>query len=152
MCMRRDGRVCYMQQHRFSMALTPPWSAMRPWKHKTKQVRSVFQVRRNTPEQLSSFTVQSDVWKRTGKPSRREASQKMVMMTCFVRGFIPSDNWWFATIYGVCPFPWLSGHICRRRQNNKIQKKKKKKFHNQYKDRSGRLMSCNSLRSFLPVC
>lgn len=31
---------------------------------------------------------------------------------------IPSNNWRFATVHGVCPFPWLPGHVCRKKNRN----------------------------------
>lgn len=33
------------------------------------------------------------------------------------RDAVPSNNWRFATIHGVCSFPWLPGHVCRKRKH-----------------------------------
>lgn len=35
-------------------------------------------------------------------------------------GTVPSNHWRFATIHGVCSFPWLPGHVWTARKTHKI--------------------------------
>lgn len=37
---------------------------------------------------------------------------------------VPSNNWRFATVHGVCSFPWLPGHVCRKQKHSRIMKNK----------------------------
>lgn len=80
LCVWGDGRARYTRQHHFSTAIfTPPepmFCHAALWKHKTKQMQSVFRVRSDTPELLYKLTVQNDVWKRTWKPSQRETARR----------------------------------------------------------------------------